>query len=512
MPLHTLDQLHVRNAAVREQLTRRNTADAAAVASAAAAEAMSDLGTVQLVQGRTEQAIALLKSAIDLNPACHAAFHNLVKVELATGSLRGPRLDAVKSHLLHHWRTTPWAPEYEGLLYAPKFLNLEFVKGKCNLKCRMCIGTNAVNHPDRLSYLGAADFRRMLENAPTIAGVTLSSGDSDPLLHPDFDDIIAAARDHRILINLYTNGLPLSARTARAMVDSGVVSSINFSIDAATAGTYQKVRGGDFEKMLAKIRMLAEMKHERGADLPRISVSFVAMADTVQELPDFITLAAGLSAKTVIVDDLSGWLDGAGGNHPAADHPQAGELLLESHRRAAAAGIDLQLHEGLRQLMQSGAADQQQSFAENAPVAAPPKMLAHYMGMVQTSNPSAGARLACCGWIDGVWVNSDGSLHPCCMVRNAADMGKIQDGPLLENAKYEKAKSLLATGKVFEACRNQRMCQYVQEQASAGIPLRILSTQELGDIAPRASRSIDADTFALTPTSDSLSLPVLQGA
>ncbi len=72
----------------------------------------------------------------------------------------------------------------------PKFLNLEFVKGKCNLKCRMCIGTNAPGHPNTLTYMKPDDFRRTLAAAPTISAVTLSSGDSDPLLHPKFDEII----------------------------------------------------------------------------------------------------------------------------------------------------------------------------------------------------------------------------------------------------------------------------------------------------------------------------------
>ena len=37
-------------------------------------------------------------------------------------------------------------------------LNLEFVSGKCNLKCRMCLGSNSESHTNRLSYLTAADF------------------------------------------------------------------------------------------------------------------------------------------------------------------------------------------------------------------------------------------------------------------------------------------------------------------------------------------------------------------
>lgn len=517
MPTFNLNQLHVRSERLREKLSQSEPADAMSMATAAAADALSDLGSVKLSQGRNEQAISLLRSAIELNPSCKSAFHNLVGVLTKAGALRGPELDSAKAHLLRQWNDAAWAREYETLLYAPKFLNLEFVKGKCNLKCRMCIGTNAAGHPDRLSYLRAADFRRILENAPTIAGVTLSSGDSDPLLHPEFDDIMAAAKDHRIQINLYTNGLPLSARTARAMVESGVVSSINFSIDAATKATYAKVRGGDFDKLLAKIRMLSEMKGERSASLPAISVSFVAMADTVEELPDFVTLAASLGATTVIVDDLSGWLDGSGGNHPASENPRASQCVADAKRRSGAAGIDLQLHEGVDRLLRT-AAKQSPAEARNGELPADPRIaaqsggprtLAHHLNVIQNGPEPEGGRLACCGWIDGVWVNSDGSLHPCCMIRNAADMGRIQDAPLLENEKYGRVKTLLATGKVFESCRDQRMCRYVQEQASAGIPLRVLTREELGELAP-PDRTIasSAKGIARMP-GDSVSLPVL---
>ncbi len=466
-----LDTPIISHDAARHALASGDCEAARRAAMASAAVAMADAGVAELAAGRMEAAVARFQQGLRLDPACRAAFHNLVHALLHTRQLRGANFDAVRSHLLTHWHALPWRSAYQHLLTLPSFLNVEFVKGKCNLKCRMCIGTNSRAHPDRLAAISVEDFERMLRAAPTIGGVTLSSGDSDPLLHPHLMKILEAAARQSVTVDLYTNGLPLSARAARAIISLGAVSMINFSVDAACAETYAVIRGGNFEKLCARVRMFSEMRAAEGTGRPMMSCSFVAMRDNIEELPSFVDWAADHGAAQVIVDDLSGWLERDGGNFPATDHPNCSALLHAATARSQLRGLRLNLHERLQRIA-AGSKDSEPAAPGRVAAAMSATFAAHLHDVVAEKGGApadASGGLACCGWIDGVWVAADGRLDPCCMVQGVADMGRIQDGPLHENERYQRTKDALLSGRVFSACRSQRMCAYVQQQKARGV-------------------------------------------
>jgi|GEM_PF-2302261 len=578
--LLSFDRPYIASDNVRRALAADRAA-AHALANTVAADAMSDLGVLALADGDVQQAVARFQQALRLAPTTQAGFHNLLAALLSANQLRGANFDALRSHLLEQWGDLPWRDDYIPLLVQPRFLNLEFVSGKCNLKCRMCIGVNAASHPNRLSFIDVEDIAVMLTAAPTITGITLSSGDSDPLLHPQFANVLNVAAQHGVRVDLYTNGLPLSAQTARIIATGGVVSMINFSIDAATKESYARIRGGDFNKVLHNLRMLAEMRSEANAELPLISTSFVAMRDNVHELPDFVRMVHEHGASQVIVDDLSGWRDAGNGNEPATAAESCATSLVSAGAVARELGIRISFHEGLQCILDDAKRQAQgnaecqkeegrsdvdsnnwgspsQEVNENAGGIA-----AHLHDVVASSRrennapgegivpqPQRGrgtrsngtggngtlstsirssedidddvdagvtaskmrggdnassqqqrkSKLACCGWIDGVWVGRDGALHPCCMVRSPIDMGRIDDGPLLENDKYLSIKRELLAGKVFPSCATQRMCAYVQQQIAADIPFEYIDIAETEvQTAQTEQRSASDDSILALP-------------
>ena len=375
------DQTHIVDPRIREHLDAGRRDEALDLATRQIAEALSDLAVVEAACGRLEPALGKLQDAVKACPDSQTAFHNLVATLLRHHLLKSDNFDAIGRHITQHWETCDWLGQYRRLMNMPTFLNLEFVRGKCNLRCRMCTGTHAKDHPNQFSYVSVDEFRMILAAAPTITGVTLSSGDSDPLLHPAFDRIVEAARDADVLLDLYTNGHALSARTCRKIVETQAISMINFSIDAATPETYRKIRSADLGRLIRKIEMLGTMKADSGGANPMVALSLTAMADTIQELPDFVRLAARLGAKRVFVGDLIGWLDGAGPNRIATEHPQCFEFVAEARHLANEADIDLVLPERL--------------------LAGP-----HTSG---DAPPAGSHRLTVCGWINGVWVCEDAS-------------------------------------------------------------------------------------------------------
>jgi len=453
------EQLRITSSEISHLLEAERHDQAVELASRRLVTVLSDAGVAELLAGRIKSGIKKLQDALNVCPQSETAFHNLAGALIGHRLLKGDSLSAIQNHLARHWNTLEWTRKYKKLLFMPRFLNLEFVGGKCNLNCRMCLGTNRDAHESRLTYVTAEEFEKRLSVAPTAHALTLSAGDSDPLMHPEFDRIIEIAQNHTVSMDMFTNGHLLTAKICRKMIEARVINMINFSIDAATPGTYRKVRGASLERLIRKIEMLQAMKKEIESPRPWVSISFVAMADTIHELPDFIKLARRLGAGRVYVEDLHGWDDRPSDNLPATDNPQCFEYIRDARGLADEFKIILQLPERLKH---------DPAAAGDLPEA--------------DRHPPTNA-LACCGWIRGVWVSRNGNYQPCCLIADVAEMGNVDQGPILHNDAFAKVKSLLLEGKVFEACIDKRQCEYVQQQYAAGRPLQVITREELGDLA-----------------------------
>lgn len=482
MPDCRLDQIRVHRPEVVQCLQQGDAARAERTARDYLSMAMSDLAVAQLQQGRTPEAIKVLEDALNNCPSNPLAFHNLVAAMMNHRLLHGNNLDTMVQFVSNHLHDFPWVREYAVLLVLPRFINLEFVSGKCNLKCRMCQGTNGTAYPNALNYIPAEVFAHLLLAVPTAGGLTLSSGDSDPLLHPEFERILDLAAAHNVTVDLFTNGHALSARVCRKMVQSRAVNMINFSIDAATPETYRRIRGASLEHVLKKIEMLNEMRTQAQASRPWVSMSFVAMADNIEELPDFVRMAARLHAQRVYVEYLMGW-DGQEGENRV---PSLNERYATSVREAQAVAVGAKLPLSLPERMLAEVA-RESSDGASGPVAETPQSAA------AAPAPETGKRLQCCGWVRGVFVTREGNLDPCCMVHNVADMGNVRDGPLHTNEKHLHVKRLLASGRVFKECLKTRMCPYVEQMLAAGTPPEVITPDDLGpQCLPRRETEVSA--------------------
>ena len=474
LPCPDLDRMAIHDPEIRLHLQADRPAAATEAAARRVAQALTDLGTTRLAARRLPDALRAFEEAVNHDPGDQAAFHNLVAAAHLNGELRGPVMQAVLRRLVEAMPRYGWAAKYRRLLYLPIFLNLEFVLGKCNLRCRMCLGTNSPSYPDRLTCMSAEDFDRMLTAAPTVSGLTLSSGDADPLLHPDLSSLIDLAAKHRVVLDIYTNGLPLAANKCRRMVQSGIVRMLNFSVNAATPETYERLHHAELARVIRKMEMLQAMRMECGSPTPWTSLSFVAMADNIQELPAFVDLARRVGGRRVLVNDLIGWEDGQGPNQVATQHPGCFEFVAEARRRAADAGLRLVLPERLAVAAAAGGAEGCVGAGASGVDGSGTTAAEAESAVPQTE------KLARCGWMNGVWVCHDGRLDPCCLVHGVADLGNIKDGPLLANDRYARVKELLFAGKVFPECQGQRMCRYVQEQLTAGRTPDLITPADLG--------------------------------
>lgn len=177
---------------------------------------------------------------------------------------------------------------------------------RCNLRCRHCI-TFA---PQRTASGAARSLPPFLldrlRGPFAFAGYYGFVHGGEPLVAPGLFDVLQAIRAARggapAIVHLLTNGVLLTARMTRRLIDAGV-RSISVSLDGATAETNDAIRdGGSFEAIVANLRAAAAVRREVGADL-RLGVSMVVLRENVGELEALSALAAEVGVDWIKLEE-----------------------------------------------------------------------------------------------------------------------------------------------------------------------------------------------------------------
>lgn len=116
-------------------------------------------------------------------------------------------------------------------------------------------------------------------------------GGGEPFLYPLIEDVLRLAPSERRRLMIMTNGTLLHKRPAFWEVAERARLSLMFSIDAASAATYEDVRRpGRWSVMLANLERCLEVR-ERNPEL-LIQTSFVVLRRNLHEVMDFMRLNA----------------------------------------------------------------------------------------------------------------------------------------------------------------------------------------------------------------------------
>jgi MoaA/NifB/PqqE/SkfB family radical SAM enzyme len=235
-----------------------------------------------------------------------AVRHLVVRVKVALAPVRYAELANFRRGSLELRR------KLRVLTATPREITIESTT-YCNLQCVMCEhsqeGMVAKRHfpeefVDRLEpYLPAAS-RFQLHSL------------GEPLMSPAFWKIlerITAVHRGTPDISFNSNGLLLSEKNI-ALLLASKVREVNISFDAATAETYQRIRGGDFDRLVANVANLVRARAAaRRADF-KIILNMTLMRANIEELPQFVRLAHRLGA-----DEVSFWGLNEGENYERPD-------------------------------------------------------------------------------------------------------------------------------------------------------------------------------------------------
>ncbi|MHC4178378.1 MAG: SDR family NAD(P)-dependent oxidoreductase [Planctomycetota bacterium] len=165
----------------------------------------------------------------------------------------------------------------------------------CNLACVMCPWKGVRGQSQSDGLMDASVWAALRPHLQNVVEIDFSGG-GEPLLHPDLADWIAEAKRAGCKAGFLTNGSLLDETTASRTIQAGV-DWIALSADGARAETFEAVRkGADFETFCGNVRKLTGM---RMGKIPRVMFNFVMMPSNVEQLQDFVRLAAELQVDQV---------------------------------------------------------------------------------------------------------------------------------------------------------------------------------------------------------------------
>ncbi|HJV62762.1 MAG TPA: radical SAM/SPASM domain-containing protein [Albitalea sp.] len=288
----------------------------------------------------------------------------------------------------------------------PRFAQIEPI-GRCNLACKMC----TVNERgDEVAEMPLARFEQLLDQMPGLQELHLQ-GLGEPMLHPDFFDMVALAARRGIRVSANTNLTLLTPERARRCVSSGLA-SLSVSLDGASAEVYQEIRRkASFAKVLRNLGRLVDARDEAGSAL-QVRGVMVLMRSNLEELPALVRLLHAHRVPQLLVQRLSNDLRQP--ELPAryipirnavdeaelgpADLPRAHEVFTQARRLARELGMQLHL----------------------------PRLQPRDGGSLPAPDDAPRCRWP---W-EQLYVTAAGELLPCCMVATAdrASFGKVFDG------------------------------------------------------------------------------------
>jgi MoaA/NifB/PqqE/SkfB family radical SAM enzyme len=158
------------------------------------------------------------------------------------------------------------------------------INNTCNIDCLMCKTSLSTRQKGQMTTetLELAVGRTTERGVRVVELHTLG----DPLANPRLAEVLALLRRHGVRTGLTTNGLLLHRHVETLIKFVDVCSSLSFSIDGATAPTYERIRaGGNWEQLMANLELAKERLTPNGY---RIRSSMVVSRENAHEIGLYI--------------------------------------------------------------------------------------------------------------------------------------------------------------------------------------------------------------------------------
>jgi radical SAM protein with 4Fe4S-binding SPASM domain len=188
----------------------------------------------------------------------------------------------------------------ESPAHDPVCLYLE-TTNRCNLLCTTCPRTyEDLEPPADMSW---QLFCSIVDQIPNLSRAVLH-GVGEPMLVKNLPRMVRHLKDRGTYVLFNTNGTVLNERNGRALI-AAALDELRVSFDAADAKSYKAVRGKNyFNRILKNVRAFRDLQEREGHAKPRVSAWLTGMRETVEQLPDFVRVAAETGVKEVYLQRL----------------------------------------------------------------------------------------------------------------------------------------------------------------------------------------------------------------
>jgi MoaA/NifB/PqqE/SkfB family radical SAM enzyme len=212
----------------------------------------------------------------------------------------------------------------------PVCLYLE-TTNRCNLLCTTCPRTyEELEPPADMSW---DLFTSIVDQLTSIERAVLH-GVGEPMLVKNLPQMVRYLKDRGVYVLFNTNGTVLNERNGRALIAAGL-DELRVSLDAANAKSYRAIRGKDyFNRILRNVRAFCALQEREGHEKPRVSAWLTGLRETIEELPQFVKVAAEIGIKEVYLQRLVFF------NEHAVGHARPDQALYERFTREEASFID----------------------------------------------------------------------------------------------------------------------------------------------------------------------------
>src|SRR5579872_496520 len=182
----------------------------------------------------------------------------------------------------------------------PVCLYLE-TTNRCNLLCTTCPRTyEELEPPADMSW---ELFTAIVDQIPHLQRAVLH-GVGEPMLVKHLPRMVRYLKDRGTYVLFNTNGTVLNEKNGRALIAAGL-DELRVSFDAANAESYRAIRGKNyFNRILKNVRAFRELQEREGHLKPQVSAWLTGLRETIEELPDFVRVAADAGVKEVHLQRL----------------------------------------------------------------------------------------------------------------------------------------------------------------------------------------------------------------
>ena len=182
----------------------------------------------------------------------------------------------------------------------PVCLYLE-TTNRCNLLCTTCPRTyEELEPPADMSW---QLFCSIVDQIPNLSRAVLH-GVGEPMPVKNLPRMVRYLKDRGTYVLFNTNGTVLNEKNGRALIEAGL-DELRVSFDAANAESYKAIRGKNyFNRILRNVRAFRNLQEREGCSRPRVSAWLTGLRETVEQLPEFVRVAADAGVREVYLQRL----------------------------------------------------------------------------------------------------------------------------------------------------------------------------------------------------------------